>query len=177
VEALGQWVITLPSIFLEGAYLRYLGWMLSDISGPTRHEAVKQLEKILKNTDKIAGIREFVERFRGRIVEMASRDSEIGVRTSAVDLLDLFREAGMLEPDDIDVIGKLIFDTESRVRKAVVGFFATTFFRWTFFFGCTCLRTGFLTTGLGAPSGSADGGVEELEELRLSWQRSSWSSA
>jgi cohesin complex subunit SA-1/2 len=124
VEALGQWVITLPSIFLEGAYLRYLGWMLSDVSGPTRHEAVKQLEKILKNTDKIAGIREFVERFRGRIVEMASRDSEIGVRTSAVDLLDLFREAGMLEPDDVDVVGKLIFDTEPRVRKAVVGFFA-----------------------------------------------------
>lgn len=124
VEALGQWVITLPNIFLEGTYLRYLGWILSDISGPTRHEAVKQLERILKNTDKIAGIREFVERFRGRIVEMASRDSEISVRTSAVDLLDLFREAGMLEPDDIDVIGKLIFDSEPRVRKAVVGFFA-----------------------------------------------------
>jgi len=124
VEALGQWVIILPAIFLEGAYLRYLGWMLSDISAPTRHEAVKQLEKILKNTEKIAGIREFVERFRARIVEMAARDSETGVRASAVDLLDLFREAGMLEPDDIDVIGKLIFDTESRVRKAVVGFFA-----------------------------------------------------
>ena len=26
------------------------------------------------------------------------------------------------------------------------GFFATTFFRWTFFFGFTCFRTGFLTT-------------------------------
>jgi cohesin complex subunit SA-1/2 len=124
VEALGQWVVVLPTMFLEGAYLRYLGWMLSDISAPTRHEAVKQLEKILKNTEKIAGIREFVERFRARIVEMAARDSETGVRASAVDLLDLFREAGMLEPDDIDVIGKLIFDTESRVRKAVVGFFA-----------------------------------------------------
>jgi cohesin complex subunit SA-1/2 len=124
VEALGQWVIILPNIFLEGAYLRYLGWMLSDISAPTRHEAVNQLEKILKNTEKIAGIREFVERFRARIVEMAARDSETGVRASAVDLLDLFREAGMLEPDDIDVIGKLIFDTEPRVRKAVVGFFA-----------------------------------------------------
>jgi len=124
VEALGQWVIILPNIFLEGTYLRYLGWMLSDISAPTRHEAVKQLEKILKNTEKIAGIREFVERFRARIVEMAARDSEIGVRASAVDLLDLFREAGMLEPDDIDIIGKLVFDTEPRVRKAVVGFFA-----------------------------------------------------
>jgi len=36
---------------------------------------------------------------------------------------------------------------------------------------------GVLTTGLGAPGGSADGGEEELEELRLSWQRSSWSWA
>lgn len=124
VEALGQWVVILPNIFLEGAYLRYLGWMLSDVSAPTRHEAVKQLEKILKNTEKMAGIREFVERFRARIVEMAARDSETGVRASAVDLLDLFREAGMLEPDDIDIIGKLIFDTEPRLRKAVVNFFA-----------------------------------------------------
>ena len=30
---------------------------------------------------------------------------------------------------------------------------------------------------LGGPGGSAEGGEEELEELRLSWERNSWSSA
>lgn len=124
VESIGQWILILPSIFRDGQYLRYLGWMLSDTSAPTRHEVIRQLEKIMKNKDSHAVLHSFIERFRPRIVEMAAKDSEIGVRASAVQLLDMIREAGMLEPDDIDVIGKLIFDTEPRVRKAVVGFFA-----------------------------------------------------
>jgi cohesin complex subunit SA-1/2 len=97
--------------------------MLSDTSAPTRHEVIKQLEKIMK-MDNIGGVRDFIERFRPRIVEVAARDSEVSVRASAVDLLDMIRKAGMLEPDDIDTIGKLIFDSEARVRNAVVPFFA-----------------------------------------------------
>lgn len=123
VEALGQWITILPNIFLEGTYLRYLGWMLSDTSAPTRHGVIKQLEKIMK-MDNIGGIRDFIERFRPRIVEIAARDSELSVRISAVDLLDMIRKAGMLEPDDIDIIGKLIYDADARVRNAVVPFFS-----------------------------------------------------
>ena len=55
---------------------------------------------------------------------MSVRDSEISVRASAVELLDTIRKTGLLEPDDIDNVGRLIFDTEPRVRKAVAGFFA-----------------------------------------------------
>ncbi|RDL39778.1 Uncharacterized protein BP5553_04118 [Venustampulla echinocandica] len=124
VEALGNWILTLPSFFLEGQYLRYMGWMLSDTHAAMRHEVLKQLEKIMKDPNSIGGMHHFIERFRPRMVEMASRDSEPSVRAAAVALLDLIREAGMLEPDDIDVIGKLIFDSEPKVRKALVGFFA-----------------------------------------------------
>jgi cohesin complex subunit SA-1/2 len=125
VEALGTWILILPRLFFEGTYLRYLGWLLSDQNGPTRHEVIKQLERIMKKKDNVGGIRHFIERFRGRMVEMATQDAESSVRSSAVDLLDMIREAGMLEPNDIDVIGKLIFDSEQRVRKAVVGFFVS----------------------------------------------------
>jgi cohesin complex subunit SA-1/2 len=55
---------------------------------------------------------------------MATRDSDAAVRAVAIELLDVLREAGFLEPDDIDSIGRLIFDAEPRVRKAVVNFFA-----------------------------------------------------
>jgi cohesin complex subunit SA-1/2 len=123
-EALGQWIVTSPSMFLEGTYLRYLGWVLSDVSVPTRHQALVQLDHIMNSIGEKGALREFIERFRSRIVEMAERDSDVGVRISAIDLLDLLREAGMLAPDDIDTIGQLIFDSEARVRKAVVGFFA-----------------------------------------------------
>lgn len=124
VTALGTWITTLPDIFFAGQYLRYLGWVLSDTSAPTRAEVIKQLSRFFKNKENIGRLRAFTERFRPRLVEMATRDTDPGIRAATVDLLDMVRETGLLEPDDIDVIGRLIFDAEPRVRKAVAGFFA-----------------------------------------------------
>ena len=124
VTALGNWITTLPDVYFDGMHLRYLGWVLSDISTPTRAEVVKQLGKLFKNKDNAPRLRTFTEKFRARIVEMAVRDSEVSIRASTVELLDMIRKTGLLEPDDIDIVGRLIFDTEPRVRKAVAGFFA-----------------------------------------------------
>ncbi|KAI9845507.1 MAG: hypothetical protein M1837_004846 [Sclerophora amabilis] len=124
IQGLGYWILKLPDIFFEGSYLRYLGWVLSDTSAPTRLEVIKQLQRLFKKKENIGGLRTFTERFRSRLVEMATRDAELSVRTQTVELLDLVREAGLLEPDDIDTIGRLIFDSDLRLRKAVVGFFA-----------------------------------------------------
>lgn len=124
VTALGTWITTLPDVYFDGMHLRYLGWLLSDISTPTRAEVVKQLVRLFKNRDNAPRLRTFTEKFRSRIVEMAVRDSEVGIRAATVELLDMIRKTGLLEPDDIDVVGRLIFDTEPRVRKAVAGFFA-----------------------------------------------------
>lgn len=122
VEALGDWVILLPATFYDGSYLRYLGWELSDLVGHVRHEVLLQIKKITKRGE-ISGISTFIERFRPRIIEMATLDAETNCRAAALELLDVIREKGMLEPDDIDVIGKLIFDSDAKVRKAVVPFF------------------------------------------------------
>ena len=123
-NALGSWILTCPDIFFEGQYLRYLGWVLSDTASQTRAEVIKQLLKLYKNKENAGRLRAFTDRFRPRMVEMATQDAEPAIRASAVELLDLVRELGMLEPDDIDTIGKLIFDAEPRVRKAITGFFA-----------------------------------------------------
>jgi cohesin complex subunit SA-1/2 len=124
VTALGNWIATCRDIFFESQYLRYLGWVLSDSSAATRAEVVKQLLRLYKHKDNVGRLRGFTERFRPRMVEMATRDAEPTIRASVVELLDLIRGVGLLEPDDIDVIGKLVFDSEPRVRKAVAGFFA-----------------------------------------------------
>lgn len=123
VTALGTWITTAPEIFFAGQYIRYLGWVLSDTAAPTRAEVIKQLSRFFKNKDNVGRLRAFTERFRPRLVEMATRDAEPAIRAATVELLDMVRETGLLEPDDTDTIGKLIFDTELRVRKAVVGFF------------------------------------------------------
>ena len=124
VAALGTWITAAPDIFFGGQYLRYLGWVLSDTSAPTRAEVIKQLTKLFKKKEDVGRLRAFTERFRPRLVEMATRDAEASIRAATVELLDLVRDTGLLEPDDIDAIGRLIFDTEPRVRKAVSGFFA-----------------------------------------------------
>lgn len=123
VMALGRWLTAAPDRFFTANYLRYLGWVLSDTSGPTRAEVIKQLSKLYKRTEDVGRLRGFTERFRPRIVEMAMRDAEPNIRSAAIELLDLIRETGLLEPDDIDNVGRLVFDSEQKVRKAVAGFF------------------------------------------------------
>lgn len=123
-DALADWIILYPDMFFDGQHLRYLGWILSDTSESTRAEVLKQLAKLYRDNDKLAGLKTFTERFRARIVEIATRDAHTNIRATAVELLDILREAGFLEPDDIDVVGRLIFDAEPKVRKAVIGFFA-----------------------------------------------------
>ncbi|RKF83062.1 Cohesin subunit psc3 [Golovinomyces cichoracearum] len=124
VEALGTWIVSLESYFFDGQYLRYMGWMLSDTHGPMRQSVVMQLQRIMKNVNH-GGIRHFIDRFRPRLIEMATRDSEPSVRSQTVELLTLIRNAEMLEPEDSETVGSLIFDAEPRVRKAVVNFFIT----------------------------------------------------
>jgi len=122
IEALGTWVCTLPTVYMSPEYLRYLGWLLSDVNVATRLEVLKQLAKVLKrDAEKLA---HFIDRFRPRLVEMATRDTEVSVRVAAIAVVDILRSSGMLEPEEVDSISKLIFDSEIRVRKAVVGFFS-----------------------------------------------------
>ncbi|KAI3335050.1 hypothetical protein F4824DRAFT_465696 [Ustulina deusta] len=122
IEALGTWVCNLPTVYMSPEYLRYLGWLLSDVNVTTRLEVLKQLAKVLKrDAEKLA---HFIDRFRPRLVEMATRDSEVSVRVAAIAVVDVLRGSGMLEPEEVDSISKLVFDSEVRVRKAVVGFFS-----------------------------------------------------
>lgn len=123
VQALGYWINTYPDLFFDGNHLRYLGWLLSDTAAHVRQEVIKHLHRLYKDKEKLGGLRTFSERFRGRMLEIATKDLEPSVRAAAVELLDVIRDAGLLEPDDTDAIGKLIFDSEPRVRAAVVNFF------------------------------------------------------
>lgn len=122
VEALGTWIWLLPTFFMEPEYLRYLGWMLSDPTPQTRQEVLKQLARILKRDAEKLG--HFIDRFRPRLVEMATKDADVSVRVAAISVIQILKDTGMLEPDEIDSIGRLVFDPELRVRRAVIDFFA-----------------------------------------------------
>ncbi|KZZ91620.1 mitotic cohesin complex [Ascosphaera apis ARSEF 7405] len=123
MRKLGEWIGLYREQFFDSNYLRYMGWVLSDVAAATRSVVVKELKGVFANKDNIPGLRVFTEKFRPRIVEMALRDAETDVRSSAVELLDLIRKAGLLEPEDVDAVGRLVFDSEAKVRKAAGKFF------------------------------------------------------
>ncbi|KAG5440447.1 hypothetical protein PCK2_000475 [Pneumocystis canis] len=123
VHALGLWMIKLPSIFFDGTYLRYMGWVLSDISPLTRLEVVKALTKLYFNNDFIAGLRHFTERFKPRLIEMALYEADPNIRSSSMSLLDGVRLGGFLEDDELDLICTLLFDGDSKIRKKACPFF------------------------------------------------------
>ncbi|KAK4203296.1 putative cohesin subunit [Triangularia verruculosa] len=122
VEALGGWIWNLPTQFETPEYLRYLGWMLTDVMPQTRLESLKQVTRLFKRDAEKLG--HFIDRFRPRLVEMATKDSDVSVRVAAILAIHILKDTGMLEPDEIDSIGRLIFDSELRVRRAVIDFFA-----------------------------------------------------
>lgn len=123
MEALGRWIRTYREMFLEGQYLRYIGWTLADVVPHTRLVALTQLLPLYENKDNIGVLHSFTERFRQRVVEIAVQDADVNVRVVAIALLNHLREGGLLEADDIDAVGRLIFDTDPRVRKVAGQFF------------------------------------------------------
>ncbi|KAJ9654377.1 cohesin complex subunit [Neophaeococcomyces mojaviensis] len=125
VAAIGSWILNYRKMFLEGQYLRYIGWVMSDPYALTRLEVIRQLKALFKQKQNVPALRAFTERFRSRIVEMGARDADTTVRAETIELLDRLRNAELLEPDDIETIGQLVFDNEPKVRKAVAKFFVS----------------------------------------------------
>jgi cohesin complex subunit SA-1/2 len=125
LTALGGWIRTYREMFFEGQYLRYLGWTLADVVAQTRLVAMTELLSLYENRDNIAGLHSFTERFRQRIVEIAVQDADISVRMTAIELLNHLREGGLLEPNDIDAVGRLVFDLDPRIRKTAGRFFVS----------------------------------------------------
>jgi cohesin complex subunit SA-1/2 len=68
-------------------------------------------------------LRQFTERFQTRFIEMATSDADRSVRAATIVLLESIRQRDLLEPEDVEKISLMIFDPESRIRKAVVSIF------------------------------------------------------
>ncbi|KAI9060084.1 hypothetical protein FKP32DRAFT_1578832 [Trametes sanguinea] len=124
VRAMGLWFKKYPAHFLDGAYLRYVGWVLSDAHTQVRLEAVRALALAYEQTAYIgaAALQHFTERFKPRLVEMAVGDVELSVRVAVVQVLQTVDGHGLLEDEQRQQLCLLVFDEEGRVRRAVSGF-------------------------------------------------------
>lgn len=119
VQSLGKWILSHSTYFLDGSYLRYIGWVLSDPITSVRLAAVKSLSSLYAKKDYAVSLSTFTDRFRKRMVEMACRDADLSIRVATIGLLNNIEQ---LEDDERDKICLLVFDGEAKVRKAVSGF-------------------------------------------------------
>ncbi|KAG8906784.1 hypothetical protein FRB99_006161 [Tulasnella sp. 403] len=122
VQEFGVWLDRYPAYFLEGGQLRYLGWVLSDMNTQVRLAAVKALNGLYKRGEYLASTNQFTQRFKQRLVAMATSDVEVSVRVSVIQVLCAIDALGELEEEQTEALELLVFDQEPRVRRAVSGF-------------------------------------------------------
>jgi cohesin complex subunit SA-1/2 len=85
-------------------------------------EAVKSLSGVYAQTDYIGSLNHFTERFKPRLIEMATSDTELAVRVAVIQVLSAIDRQSLLEDEEREKMCLLIFDEEVKVRRAVSGF-------------------------------------------------------
>jgi cohesin complex subunit SA-1/2 len=99
-----------------------VGWVLSDFSTPVRLAALHALAAAYAQADFISAMHVFTERFVPRMLEMARRDTEVGVRVAAAGVLGAIDRHGLLDEARRAQLCVLVYDREPKVRRAVSSF-------------------------------------------------------
>jgi cohesin complex subunit SA-1/2 len=102
--------------------LRYIGWVLSDPVSSVRLASVKALGSLYAKKDFAVSLSHFTDRFKSRLVEMATRDIDLAIRVATIGVLSNIEE---LEENEKNKICLMIFDEEPKLRKAASPFVQT----------------------------------------------------
>lgn len=135
---LSLWIQNYPEYFMKVTFLKYFGWLLSDASAEVRSQVLKILPQLItrQHTSAVdnSALRQFFERFKERILEIALKDEVLDVRLHAVGVLTEVAALGYLEDSEVLAISSLIFDDNevkvssrgknSRFLMSVAKFFA-----------------------------------------------------
>ncbi|KAJ1546161.1 hypothetical protein HK405_007338, partial [Cladochytrium tenue] len=117
MKELGVWITKFPDLYLDASYLRYVGWMLSDKSPQVRLESLRVLLGLFGSSAHRAGLRQFAERFKPRLIEMATREIHSTSHTAAIHLMGSLSEAGFLEDADrVRILPPLLFSVDAHFR-------------------------------------------------------------
>ena len=121
VRAVGLWFRKYPKHFFEADHILYVAWVLSDSNSHVRLEAVKALSGIYEQVDYIGLLNHFTERFKSRLIEMATSDTELSIRVAVIQVLGAI-DNHFLVTEEREKLCLLLFDEEPKVRKAVSHF-------------------------------------------------------
>lgn len=115
VEAIHSWIITYPEVFLDNAYLRYIGWSLSDKCAQVRLASLAAWKSICSRVEFRPALSNFVNRFKSRLFEVLSRDVDKSCRESSGHVIDILFSGSFLEMDETSFVDDLIFSGDSTI--------------------------------------------------------------
>ncbi|BGP45801.1 cohesin complex subunit [Rhodotorula kratochvilovae] len=124
ISALGSWMKLDPDYWIDGDYLRYIGWVLSDESKDARRESVRALFSLYQKDAYLGKLHHFTDRFKQQLVDMAVGEHDLSVRIQALQVVQQIDAHGLLDDDkQRDEVAMLVFEKEPRVRAAAADFF------------------------------------------------------
>ncbi|KAG9457523.1 hypothetical protein H6P81_002031 [Aristolochia fimbriata] len=118
IKALGVWIVSYPSLFLQDIYLKYLGWMLNDKVAAVRKTSIHALQNLYEVDDIVPSLSLFTERFCTRMVELAD-DIDVSVAVSAIGLLKQLLRHELLAEDELGPLYDLLIDEPPPIRRAI----------------------------------------------------------
>ena len=71
---------------------------------------------MFKSDSTASGLREFIERFKKRLMEMAFKEKEASVRPLAISVLVQASDHGFLDSDDMNELSCLVYSEDAKIR-------------------------------------------------------------
>ncbi|CAN8068642.1 unnamed protein product [Agarophyton chilense] len=129
ISALGGWIIMFPEQFLDDTHNKYIGWLLSDKDAGVRKTSLDVLQRMLRKKDYFENFETFLQRFSGRILEMAWDKDDL-VAVTAIRLLNSLlphnNNNKLLRPSHCESIcGIALGDSHIDIRRAAGEFLAS----------------------------------------------------
>lgn len=115
VESIHSWIMTYPEVFLDNAYLRYVGWSLSDKQSQVRLASLEAWKSICSRNEFRPSLTNFVNRFKSRLFEVLSRDVDKSCRESAGTVIDILFSGSFLEVEEMSFVDDLVFSGDSTI--------------------------------------------------------------
>jgi hypothetical protein len=84
-----------------------------------RSEAVKTISTLLDNELLLPGLRDFIDRFKDRLIEMALKDTHLETKIESLELSVLLCNHGLLEEEYLPKLIYSLFDANKKVKIAV----------------------------------------------------------
>ncbi|KAM1758994.1 hypothetical protein ACFX11_008055 [Malus domestica] len=109
IESLGPWILSYPSLALQGVYFMYLGLTLNDNSAGVRKASVHALKNLYEVDDNAPNLGRFTRRFSSQKIGLAG-DFDISIAISAIGLVKQLLRHQLLPPKIRHVIGALEYE-------------------------------------------------------------------